>query len=1113
MKQSKNLNTNVISNDVKTALRQSYNVVAKPKLTVDWNMNRYFNVTAVNFPDEETEGFDIDTFPISSIVEPLRPTKGVTKALVNQGTVSSGYTKTKAPRFYVGDEDDIYKYWVSPYATNGSGVFPTYSGATSCRPMITYSQAVKSNKIVIKLENTWASPKVYRIYVSPTTGGTPVAIGPSNPPIANDGTITLYYNGTDWVSTKPSVLVTTNIGRIQFYVTSLGPGIKRTGEIMTYRRPSNDPDKFTSPYVATTGANSNLALIAIEAHLEADLTNRLISVSDTFDMSEKSALYPIGTITSNIADIELSNEDGIFNKENVSSPYYGLIDMNAEFNLEYIYTIGSNSYSVQQFKMYAAGSWGNDDAAGTVQVSLEDYSKFLKEIKPRPMMLEKKTSGRIIWQLLDSVGFVDYAFSALDLETETIIPVFWTTGEETVWEVLDSIAKATQTAIYFDAYGVLQVLTRAEAFRDGAPVDWNLLGEKSGNNLPDIISWRASDTLEANKISVTYRTAKWKTNRLGKVAMSKVWAPDNDTLALRSSQLITDITNSSTHIFINKNDISYWPYKSKVQIDAELIEYEGKQFVYFTYTENVDSAGNVTYSDEQRNVTNIVDEDQFNKINNKTPKRYRSKNFYTGGLKIINRAMWNTNQNNHPVDISGYTSQESISMGGGVYAGSLNPPGLKHKKSESLLNITTPSNHKNDADMFWAHRGQSSSSSYTSYGTRLMFNQDGSSSTQRAGLALQLDGSLNGYYIEITPSSKMDEASRKIKNEVSILYGAGDKKVISEGIATAIGVGIWYEVDVFVRDTGGQQKISVWLNGQMVAEGTTTTETKAGASGKFGFFARGRTNVDFEYLYAINDANLRQPPNDYGFFDLKYGGVRGNAWQREYVWELRTRWKRIRKGKWVKAGTYKYNNYVFDEFGPYVHEVREFDVKFDPSPVRYSYLFSTNEWYSAILEYVPRPHGARFTVANVSRNNAILHGEDRLLYAGTEETVNQRFLVLGNNLEISPDETVERKNNIAIRRRGEVVVELNSDWIQTEGMAIRLAEWMRKHWSESVDEVSVEIFGNPLIEIGDMVDVLYTTQNASPSTHKYFVVGTSSSFVDGGIETTLTLRRNRPANV
>jgi hypothetical protein len=1106
MKKSTNLTTGLATDDVKNHLRTAYNVQAVPRLSIDWNWNRYATVTATNTPAEDDEGFDIERFPIESIIEPLRPNKGAAKARINEAVISAGYLKQDDPRFYVSDTEDKYKYWTAPYPTNSSGVFPNHTdGITTARPRVTYATPVKANKIVIKVENTWATPKTYSVMTSASAAGALSAVGGANPAIDGaTGTLTLYFNGTAWVSNKPATLVTTNIGQIEFRVSAMGPGIQRNGSVMSYRKQVG----LALNTYPTTGALSSLNVISIEAHLEADLTDRLMGVSDNFDMAEKSQLYPIGTITTNQASMSLSNEDGVFNVENSTSPYYGLIEPNAEVNLEYIYTINGVQHSVKQFKMYTAGPWASGE--GTTQVELEDYSKYLKEIKPNPFMVEGKTSTEIVWRVLDSVGFVDYEIQEDDLTNNTVIPVFWTSGEETVWEVLDEVAKATQTAIYFDGRGKLQVRTRDAAFKTTATMDWNLLGIQDGNNLADIIKLDSASEFEANKIDVSYKTTKWKINSAGQPAMSKVWEPDSETLTVRSSQLIRNITSTSPYLYLDQKEILIWPYKSKVQVDGEIIEYDAKQFVYYTYTVGTWSDGTPKYTNPVKKQAWITSADDYAKYNSMTPQDQRFMNYYTGAVRISERAVWNTEKRDHLVDLNGWTTRMELYGRKGTPSLRLNPAGMRQVRKESTLRINTPKAMNDPGDTFWAHCGAATASSYKAYGTRFKFNKDKASTTQTAGLAYQMSGAREqGYYIEVRTSGSLSAAERAKSDEISIFSRvAGKDTLIGRGAATAIAEGVWYDMDVYHSGSGNTQRINVFINGQLVATGTTTAATVQGESGRFGFFARGRTHIDFEYIYAIARP-LTEPIDDYGFFDLKYGGIRGGQWEREHVWQMRTRRIKIRKRKWKKE-TYKHNLYVFDEFGPYVHEVREFDVKFDPSPVRSSYLFNTNEWFAAVPEYSSNPFGAKFVIANTGRFHAILHGEDALVYAGAGATVNQVCTVLGQNLEIADDETVTKKNEPSIRARGLIESELSSRWIQSKAMATALATWMSVHWSDGVDQATVEVFGNPLIEVGDLVDVNFPMQNMTPVTHQYFVVGVETSF-ENGINTSLTIRRRRPA--
>jgi hypothetical protein len=1113
MKKSRNLTTGLFTDDVKNHLRTAYNVNAGVSLVADWNWNRYANPTATNTPSEDTSGFDIESFPIESIVEPLRPSKGIAKALVGQAVVAPGYIHAHDPRFYTGDRDDTYKYWTcGPSTSTGS--------LANCKPRVTYDRVVQANKIVIKFENTWATPENWSVNIASAQATNPVfdkTINGSNITIQNNGIAVLIFNGTAWVDSATfnsnngyidhSPGATTDLYAIELRVTSLKQGYTRDGNVMGYYDGSEE-----SNWINTTGDNANFNLIAIEAHLEQNLTKRLVSVSDTFDFTEKSFLYPIGTITTNTAEITLSNEDGWLNPENtdLGNPFVGLIEPNCEFDLKYTFDINGVIHSVQQFKMYA-NNWSVGD--GEVSVALEDYSKYLKEIKPRAFMVEGKTSTELVWRVLDSVGFVDYGIQEEDLEQDSIIPVFWTDGQMTVWEILDELAQGTQTAIYFDEAGRLQVRQRASAYKETVSTDWTLKGNTplvGELDLPDIIEWNPSDELGANKIEVKYQNAKWKMNSMGKPAMGKVWEPENDTLVVRSTALRQSFNIGDTVFFIDQKDIDIWPYDGFVQIDAEILEYKGKQFVYFTYDTTYDPVtGKPTYTNETRHVDIVNSEWAMKQKNRLTPPKRRHKNHFTGGFGVVNRGLYNTIEDNHSVDIAGWDAKMELN---GRTGGTIKdtPPGLRHLKKESLLQINTPPAMKDEDDTFWATRGGPNSTGYKVYGTRLKFDKDKSASTQVAGMCFNNSGTReNGYYVEIRLTSSMDSKKRKIYSEV-VTYSRvnGRWKILDKGTATAIGRGIWYDVDIYKTDESGQHRLTVFVNGHKVSSVKTTVDTKHANNGIIGLYARGKTNVQFEYAYAVAFDDISEPIDNYGFFDLKYGGVRGNQWLKEYVWKTGSRADKLVERGSEKEKAKRRNKYIFDEFGPYVHEVRKFDVKFDPVPVRYSYLFSTNEWFSTLVQYTGDPMGAKFIIANTSRENAILHGEDNLIYAGASAGVNQVCVVLGQVLEVTDEETIKRENKPSILARGEIPVELSNRWIQSKSMAVSLADWIASHWSDLVDEVSVEIFGNPILELGDLVDVAYDRVDAAPSTHRYWIVGISTSF-ESGIKTTLTLRRQR----
>jgi hypothetical protein len=173
-------------------------------------------------------------------------------------------------------------------------------------------------------------------------------------------------------------------------------------------------------------------------------------------------------------------------------------------------------------------------------------------------------------------------------------------------------------------------------------------------------------------------------------------------------------------------------------------------------------------------------------------------------------------------------------------------------------------------------------------------------------------------------------------------------------------------------------------------------------------------------------------------------------------------------------------------------------------------LYVTNESQASCPEYNSDPFGAQFVLANTSRTNAVIAGEDTATL-GADNPIDQKMLIYGRMVfqEDVREHVVEDES--AILRRGRVGVEIENDWIQSEAMATEIGEWIIKWWAGGCEEITVEAFGNPLIQIGDLVSVNYPAKSMDTLTHKYFVVGVENVF-DKGLSTNLTLRRARIDN-
>lgn len=1053
---------------VVNAIRSEYDVTALPSLQAEWNFNRYVPVTASNTPAEVDEGFDIEIFPIESIVTPQRPTKGMLKGIVQEAILSDSYHTPRMPRFHIASVDDTYKYWISPFISNSAGVI------TGVNPTIIYGGNVATNKISITVENSWASPDTYTIQTTTNFGGSWTNVG--SPAIQNDGKMELWWSGTGWVTARPTDLTaTTLINGIRLVVTKLTSGKRIDGTVTVYKSPA------TNSFFNTTGANAHFSLIEISARLVVDLTSRVISTGDQFDAGDVNHLTPMGTITTNDGNVKLWNGDGYLSRQNTSSQLWNLLEPNVEMNLSYIYDIPPLKHTVQQFKMFV-NEWAEDNEQ-TVTVSLSDESKFLKEIKPRETKYENHTLAQIVYRLCDSVGFTNYVIDPDPNTFDFQIPVWWTDGEQTLWEIFDELAQATQSLIYFDAWGKLRVKTREDAYpRTTNPV-WNLRAAKSGIDLPDIVSLQQTDTYEANNVKIIYQSTKWADEVNGFPEFTTVWSPE-ETTVLRSSPLIRNLNPNDDYIWLSESEAKIWPYEGLVQINGETIRFEGKMFNY-----HINGVWNSKL---------ITDADQFEKFNSQTASNGRWINHFDGRLKITEREAWNTTIDTHRVDAAGY----AVTRFGPSDVVTSNA-GFTHNKQRSTVSLAGGGRLNGPQDFMVATRGSQSDTGWRHYGTRMKFTS-GNHTDQRAGLVFNVVGNRGGYYVELTPTAMLSAKERQSRKEISFYTITGlqpNVRIPAKGIEGGIFEDRWHNVDIYFG--WDNQRVMVWIDGKLFIDINVPAGQQFSPNGKFGMFVRGRTECEFEYLYAIARADEPIPEEDFSSLHAIEGYHTGLELKREWVYKERRRKRRVKK----KHNKFKKNFQFMDEFGPYVHEIREFDVKFEPAPVQYSKLFVTNTWSVVVIDYRADSFGGRFTLANSERFHAVVHGEDSLTFPGVDgKVINQQLIVYGRALVIGEDEEVVVKNEAQIKARGEITTELSSRWIQTNAAATALGKWITSHWGKTIDQLEVEVFGNPLFEIGDVVAIDYPAKSMTTTTHQYFVTSISTEFSEG-LTTTLTLHR------
>jgi hypothetical protein len=1064
----------------KRTIQNQIDVRAKARLIAEWEHNRFSPIQSVTVtPQQVSLDPEWQTFyELESVTLPNRPRTGSAKARTGSSKIKPVMAVRDLPqdsRFYPSSATDVYKYWSSTQLSTGTrgsdGGFPIPEAPITVTTL--YKEGVVANKIVVGFETSYAAPRTWSIQVS--SDGNNWNTVANNSILGSDGIVSLWRNES---SAWTDVADYTN------------PVLVKGIRINVY---------------SMTEAFSHVDLLQMGMRLENDLTDLLIDYDKAFEVSSRSFVAPLGQASSNSATVTLSNFDLRFNNNNSSSLYKGLIDKNVKFKMDLLVDAtrqgGAAEEPLREFTMWV-DNWGGQDE-DSVSVSLKDSSVFLQEEIVPKVFFEEYTIGAVIWQMLDLTGHLNYKYSKIAAENGQVIPYYWPDQDRTIWEEIASLAEATQTAVYFDEYDILQIVTRQTMFRANRPVDWNFDAIQNGQKFPDIVDYEVDYDLEANKVDIVYSPAAYSDFNNGFPKMETVWEPEEDTVVLRSTALVKDLAANSTDLWIRQSDAIVWPYESLLNIRGEILKYSGKEYVYYKKGGGTNTVV-VKSKEEKDGYDTGTDSDEY----------WAWKNYFTGRLIVAERGMMGTAQTSHPIRSGNYTSVVT-NYDNTVFR----PTNNGYTYKEGYIQARSDSS---DVHTYTLTKSDTSVLALKSvmYGTKMRFPNDG---WNVGGLWFAGDWGDAGYYLEISTTEHIDALeNRTWRHELSLQSMPGDRPhqpVRSnngeeyKGFGWSLFSKQWFTVDVkWTYIDNGSVQITAFVNGVWAAEWFVGTGLNGDINpppneGRFGVFVRGNCVVDYEYLYAIG-YDIQDDPFDAdstSFLDLVSGGFTSGYIQRDWRYDFQF------ISPWYSGNYFPQSinraKYVFDEFGAQVHEMRSFEVQFkdDKVPVDYSYPYLSNTSQIACVAYESNAFGAKILLANAHRDNAIVKGEDKLTF-GEDNPVDHTFFVYGRCLYQEDERTVTKTDDQGIRRRGVSQTQFNSRYIQTQKAADDLADWVVKLWGSGVEEVTMNVFGNPLVQLGDLVTINYPVKGVSPATHKYFIVKISNTY-DGGLTTNLTLRR------
>jgi hypothetical protein len=216
--------------------------------------------------------------------------------------------------------------------------------------------------------------------------------------------------------------------------------------------------------------DSSLDLIELSPRLAVDLSDKVTSFSLTKHASDLGQSgMPVGQLLASTGSLELFDYDQAFLPENTNSIISSIVTQNLQIKFfEIIAGVEEVTdtytriydYYVPLKTMYIDGFPENSLTDRSVQLNLRDLFFYFESTTAPKIVIENASLSYAVSLLLDSAGFSNYVFKRVANETDMIIPHFYVEPDTSIAEVLSDIAVSTQSAMFFDEYNNLVVMSK-----------------------------------------------------------------------------------------------------------------------------------------------------------------------------------------------------------------------------------------------------------------------------------------------------------------------------------------------------------------------------------------------------------------------------------------------------------------------------------------------------------------------------------------------------------------------------------------------------------------------------------------------------------------------------
>ena len=410
--------------------------------------------------------------------------------------------------------------------------------------------------------------------------------------------------------------------------------------------------------------------------------------------------------------------------------------------------------------------------------------------------------------------------------------------------------------------------------------------------------------------------------------------------------------------------------------------------------------------------------------------------------------------------------------------------------SKSLFRVTNNSPDPQEYSIATKNTGISTSDGYYSFGTGMFFQSSITTSDAAGGLGFFTDDiGKNGYYVLLQTTSNLSNTSDKEVKILKIVNGKRkeladtQKNNLSKTLTGIIGA-TSYKVDIKVEVTATSRVIDVYINNFKI---TAVDANKSSSTDPIDQVLPVTSNISmcattgtayFDYLYAVP---LEETQYKSGIMQNVYNG-QFNDTVLNFLF-----------GEKVLTNFNKTSltNGYLEEFGTVARELRKINIKYESRPGYPLYPSLGINKFVNVLGSRLTSFGAEVYLINNAGT-----------WVPLDDASLNSFSIIGNYLVTSGQHEYTDKTINEYTNPEPVIFE--SQWIQKESDAKAISVWIKDLWSNQQSVVSMQVFGNPLISVGDVITINYPSNNLD-GTKKFVVMNVTNSF-NQGLETSITAR-------